>query len=216
MDTSYFTRAEFRAYANDPDDGSPRYTDDDIDRAQIEVIERLERWARSAWPTVSTATPPVAGDGAAESARSVTETHDGGGAVILLDRVPVISPLTTFEIDGAAVDADAYTLGDDQGVITLDSATKAGAGIITVTYNYGAVVTPQAIKRPAMRAAQSLLDSEGGRSRIPRNVREYRTEQTTFVMTDDRPRAPWPWDLDASEDVRTWWDPERPRYVAFV
>jgi hypothetical protein len=66
LSTDYFTRAEFLTVAGDVQ--GEKYTPEDIDRAQAEVIERIERWGGTSWATLA---DPLAGTGAITAGLSV-------------------------------------------------------------------------------------------------------------------------------------------------
>lgn len=204
MATDYFTREALRAKY-------PTLTasDADIDAAQAEVIERLEAWARSAWPNVTGS----AGNGTAATARSATEVHDGGRAdFLVLDRIPVLA-VSALTSEGIAVAASSYSLYLEEGIVQFEALSAVGFSRrgISITYTYGFTSTPQSVKRAVMQASKSLL-STGGDARIPANVRSYSTETTTFEIEAERSEQtqPWPWDENASEGIRSYWARERP------
>lgn len=158
------------------------------------------------------------GDGTAQAPRTRTETVDAKGDVLLLSRHPVIA-LTTFTRDGEAIDADTYSFYPDIGKIWFDADQLEGRRVLVATYTYGFQSTPWSVKRPAILAAKSLLTGQEGRSAIPAGVTSYTTEGTRFEL-GDTPKAgdvgPWPWDVSASRQVVSYWNPRRFRGVAFV
>lgn len=193
----YFSEAEYREVTGD--DGSPpKASTSDISRSHDEVVARLEAWARSAWVP-----------------RSTTQTEIGWNPLVLLSRQPLRS-ITTFTADGDTVtdyDVDAGGLvrwldwSNDRVPRFFSPAT------ISVTYSYGFDAPGWEVKRPCIQAAESLLGKQEGRSRIPKNVTAYRTEGTSFDLSRDvgsRTR-PWPWDPYASNDIRQFWEPFRPK-----
>lgn len=150
------------------------------------------------------------GDGTAQAPRSRTETFDGGARTVLLSRVPVLE-VTAVELGGDAVDADAYDLYPDLGSLVFDPPLRHDPRSLEVTYDYGYLSTPATVKRAAMQAAISLLDSGPTKGSIPDDVEEYSTEGTRFVFggrEEDLP--PWPWDRDATKAVRAYWNRHRP------
>jgi len=68
-----------------------------------------------------------------------------------------------------------------------------------------------------MAAAQSLLDMEEERSAIPGNVVSYTTQSTTFVFERGQGAlTPFPWDAAASDDIRSFWLPQRASFFSAV
>lgn len=206
MATDYFTRAQLRAKYP-----ALNVSDAQIDDAQAEVIDRLEAWAKSAWPNVT----GTAGDGTAAVARSATEVHDGGAAMIVTDRVPIIA-ISALTSEGIPVVASSYALYPEEGALAFTAISAVGYSrrAVSITYTYGRLLTPALVKRAVMQAAYSLLFT-GGTSRIPANVRSYTTESTTFEIESERGEKtqPWPWDENASESIRSWWERDRPMLV---
>lgn len=217
MAIDYFTRAEFREYANDPAGASERYSNADIDRAQAEVIERLEAWAHTAWPNVTGAN----GDGTAAARRATSETLDAYDAQLVLAAYPIVAPLTAFTAGDppTTVPLTSYDVHPERGLIEFGSELEVRLPRhYVVTYSYGYTATPMSIKRPAMQATKTLLDRGEGRSGIPPNVRTYTTETATFEFDEepDQPYKPWPWDESASRDVRSFWLPNRAPTVGAI
>lgn len=198
MFTDYFSRAEFRAFVGDTVT-PPRYTDALIDARQAEVIEALELWASSAWPTIDPAATTT--DGKSTTPRSTTETFDGGDDLIVLTKLPVID-ISTLTVAGVAV--SSFTLYKQEGAVRFNSAPQ-GRQSVAMSYRYGYTVTPPTIKRAAMQATKALIDeSDFGqrKKKIPRNTERYSTETASFILaTSDKPAQPWPWDPNASADV---------------
>lgn len=211
----YFTEAEYRELTND--NKSPYWvTAEDITRAGTEVVNRLERWARSAWPTI---VDP-------KEAREATERYRllGGEMMILTRRVPIIevseliiNDTTYSEADLTAFSASDYLVEYDSGIIRIGDwdrfprPTAVYPQMVEITYTYGFIETPEEIKAPCILATESRLRKEDSRGRIPRNVTSYSTEKTTFnFMRKSAPDEPWPWDWDASADVQAYWLPSRP------
>lgn len=210
MSRDYFTRAEFDAAF--PAHG---YTGAQVDAAQAEVIEALEKWAHSAWPNVT----GTDGDGTAANKRTATDTFDGGEDTFTLSHVPVDS-ITSVTVDETALTTDAYYLYAEEAQVV--GATELGLyprGVVVV-YRYGYGLTPWSIKRTAMQATKALLEEQKGAkagSKIPPRTSQYSTEGTTFVFGDnDKPVMPWPWDENASRDVRAYWESEKPIMVGAI
>lgn len=201
MSTDYFTRAEYRAFA-----GDTTSTDAQIDAAQTEVIDALEEWAGSAWPHVT----GVAGDGTAAGARSTTEFFDGPTDLLVTSKLPVIA-ITSIENAGVVVAAESYYLYLEDGRIRFPSEIGLAPRVLEVAYTYGHTTTPWTIKRPAMQATKALLRQQSGRSKIPQRASQLQSEGTTILLnTEDDDKRPWPWEEDASRDVRSYWGPSRP------
>lgn len=87
-----------------------------------EVTEELERETGRVWVS-----------------RSITETLSGTGTrVMYLRAYPVTAPLTTFTLDGVAVDTADYVLDADAGILTRRSGVwTAGVGNYAVSYTAG-------------------------------------------------------------------------------
>lgn len=204
MRTDYFTAEEFKAYVGD--EVYEGFTPESVDETQDEVIERLEMWAGSAWPTVE---DPA-------EARSATERHDGRGGVIILRNRPVIA-ISSFLDASYEVSADRYDLDRESGTIDLMYGTATVFGLlpewsaITIEYTYGATETPRWIKRPVMDAVRSLLGETkpGSGKRIPARTRSMTTGKTTIDLDNEKVDEvlPWPWDPSASAAVRSVWMP---------
>jgi hypothetical protein len=205
----YFTEDEYRLVTGDRD--SPYNAEAaDIDRAQDEVIEHLETWARSAWRP-----------------RTHTMTKIVDDPSIVLPRIPFRS-ITSFTLDNEVVDPTTYVVRPS-GVLRWTTtslltpsrimwpAPLIASATAVITYEYGFDEPGWAVKRPCIDAAHTLLRTQkrdkGGK--IPRNVSSYSTASTNFQFT--RPgelpplRDPWPWDEDASEAIRSLWEPRRPK-----
>ena len=208
MRTDYFSRAAFRSFIGDDD--KSLYQDEAIDLAQSEVIERLEAWSSSAWPTVDPDAETT--DGVTTAPRSAIEHPDGGNDVVFLEHLPVIA-VESITLVGNALSPVAYTAHLAEGVVTFAAVLPVWAGV-RVSYSYGFTETPATIRRAAMLATKTLLESAPGRSKIPPKTRSVTSEGTTIELsTEDGVVDPWPWDLAASALVVTYWDRERPRKV---
>lgn len=268
MPWDYFTVEQYRKQMGD----SGNMGSEDILQAQDEVIDYLERWAHTAWPSVGTV-PSRTGtvsQGATtlqittgELPESAVGTHINvvGAGELGIDLYTTISAVTDpthveltepagssvvgalVSIDGEGEAARPRVVTERKGVYTnqyiltnapvlslVDSDVALGdthylnvhAGVIEavglysptlveVTYEYGHVVTPRAVRRACIEATASLVRGDGG-SRIPSNTSEYTTEGTTIVLdsiaTDE---YPWPWDSGASRSMRVYWERRRPR-----
>lgn len=202
MVADYFTEDDFREVVHDST--SPyRYETADIDRAQEEVIDRLERYARTSW-----------------TARARTQTERSTAPLLLFDRVPVLA-VTSVTLDGTA-----FTLSDLEmhfaiGRIRWGDWSIPGSprlstpGLVSIIYTYGfdyaAGAVPWSIRRPCIQASRTLLDGEEERGKIPRNTLRYSSERTDLTLGRRGAGKPWPWDSGASDDIRTYWDSSRPR-----
>lgn len=205
----YFTEAEYRAVTGDTK--SPYEAEaEDIDRAQEEVIERLEGWARSAWRP--------------RTYRQVVRIDE---PQIALGRVPVRTI--------ASVTVDAQALVDYQlssggivrwgwGLPFVDREDRIFPAMGTVTaiivFDYGFDAPTWAVKRPCILAAQTLLARDPARrGKLPPNTTRYSVNNTDLTLEripGEPLPAPWPWDADASEAIQTYWGPKRPRRFVSV
>lgn len=155
------------------------------------------------------------GIGHAAQARSFLQKQYMRNPLMILRHTPILgllslavsdNPVTSYQLDEAA---GTVRWGDWSTNRMPELNGRAGAKV-EAEFTFGATECPIEIKRPAIEAAQKLAKTEQFRSRIPRNVTSYRTEGTTFVMdAATREMAPWPWDDNASTDVRTYWMPSR-------
>lgn len=117
----YFSRDEFREIVGD-NSTTVKYKDDDIDRAQAEVIEALEEWAGTAWPNVGV----VLGSGGVASGDATLtlvsgafdENRDVGKEVIVTgagaagaDLVTTISSVTSTTVAELATNAGTLVSG---------------------------------------------------------------------------------------------------------
>jgi hypothetical protein len=213
----YVTLDEFNAAAGT----AYAVTDDEaliVKAVQSEVIDRLESWAHSAWPNIVAEddVPEGAIMGYATEPREFSQRVYGSRSDVLLSRVPVIEIDT---VTHEAVSLTGYELDLPVGLILPPSPLPASLAPVIVTYRYGFTETPEAIKAPVIRAlvsrvAQRLSQSD---SRIPANTRQLTTETATFVFDGERLDArPWPWDPDATNDVRAYWDSSRPRKIGAI
>lgn len=120
MPTDYFTVSEFREITADRT--SPyEYDEDDIARAQEQVIDHLERWAYSAWPNVTSIGSGgiTAATNDLSSASSIFATSMVGSVIRIVgagtDGDDLVSTIATF------VDGQNVTL-DDDAVTTVTTA----------------------------------------------------------------------------------------------
>lgn len=151
--------------------------------------------------------------------------RDPGEPLILLPKLPILHIVSVYENDDEVTAADITNYSSDDyladmaaGIIrwgdwcSWPRPTTDGPNKITITYDYGYTETPEEVKTPCVQAVETRLDSQEGRGRIPRNVTQYTTERTTFVFgMGVKPVVPWPWDANASEDIRSYWEETRPR-----
>jgi hypothetical protein len=148
------------------------------------------------------------GDGTAAEARSRTDIFDGLDLWVLRG-IPVID-IASITWDAEPI--ESYTLYRDRGHIVFGS-DRYGLRLGEVAFTYGYTTCPPSVKRACMQATKGLLQSYGeGGSRLPPNVREYTTENTTFVLDESKSpeREPWPWDADANRAIASYWGPNRP------
>jgi hypothetical protein len=152
------------------------------------------------------------GDGTAAAPRVRTDSLDGGTDLWVLRGIPVIE-LSAASWHGEVLLAEAYNLYPLRGHITFWTELGPGSRSGEVTYTYGFTECPVSVKRPCMQATKSLMQSFGeGGSKLPPNVTEYTTENTTFVLDQSKSPdiEPWPWDASANRDINTYWGPHRP------
>lgn len=203
----YFSDEDFRRVMGD--NTSPYdYDPDDVLRAQAEVVDRLEKWARTSWKL-----------------RTVTaEIHRRNVPLVTTLRVPIVA------IESVTVNGDVVTLSDIQytsesGIVRWGDWTPgpfpyltAGSSRLEVTYTYGfdEDTVPMAVMRPCIVATASNLDGEEGRSKIPRNTTRYSAERTDITLGRRGSVEPWPWDPRATDDIRGYWLSRRPRSIMQV
>jgi len=151
------------------------------------VTEEIERLSSRVWVS-----------------RSITERFDSRTNVgtpveqavsrFMLRGYPVTSPLTTFTIDGTAVDASDYVLDTEGGLVRLLTgySSENGIGDVVITYTAGyarasvpATVVQLAADMLAIRyqdwsaganAAQSV--QFGTQTYTPRSSKSYQIEET--------------------------------------
>lgn len=209
--TDYFTEAEYRAVTGDTK--SPYEAElEDIERAQEEVIERLEGWAHAAWRP--------------RTYRQVVRIDQ---PQIALGRVPVRT-ITSLTLDGTTIASSDYQLSSS-GVIRwgwglpfIDRADRVfptmGYATAVIVYSYGFDAPSWAVKRPCILAAQTLLaEDPARRGKLPKNTTRYSVSNTdlTLERVPGEPLpVPWPWDADASEAIQGYWGPKRPRRFVSV
>lgn len=146
------------------------------------------------------------GDGTAASPRQITEVFDGGAATLFFRRRPVIA-VTSMMLDDDVLDPDDYYLYADAGYIRLGTEpTQHGYRRYTLTYTYGETECPDAVKGPCILATRSLL-MQNLPSQVPANVSQLTTEATTmlFGQFGARDKKPWPWDQEASDQIKAYW-----------
>jgi hypothetical protein len=98
--------------------------------------------------------------------RTVTETHDGGGKV-LLRTYPVIS-LTTVTDNGITLTASQYRERD--GVVTRKSGTSAtnfttGLDGVSVTYQAGRTSVPADLRQAVLEQVRHMWETQRGQQR---------------------------------------------------
>lgn len=195
----YFTEDEYRA---ETDDRTVPFKAeaDDIQRTQKEVIDRLERWAYTSWRT-----------------RSYREQFWSDIPLFLTKRIPIVTGSMVITVNDDVMDLTDVTIDEASGEVRWGDwsaprwARWTSRMLIVVTYDYGFGEVPDAIKTPCIQATESRLQGEEGGSKIPRNVTSYSTERTDFNLGRRGVNKPWPWDPRASDDIRGYWDPRRPR-----
>jgi hypothetical protein len=199
----YFTETEFRDLAQD-EDAPQKYETEDIERAHDEVVDRLELWARSSWG------PP----------RTAKLKKVQMRAFLDLSRVPIID-FTTFTVGGTAMVPAEYDVDNSGGQVMwgdwadgIPSEMELGPYVVEVEWTYGfdldVAEIPWGVKRPVIKAANSLLVPDKRKAKIPANTRSFSTQRANFDLRFERAQTkPWPWDEGASSQVRAYWDPFR-------
>lgn len=196
----YFTDDQFRTIIGDTH--SPyKYEESDVERAQKEVIDRLERWSKTSWQS-----------------RERLDRSRSNVPLVTIKRVPIID-VASIVLNGVELDLSLVNIDPVAGIARWGDWSpgrppKFAEGFVPVlvTYTYGFNEdVPAAVMRPCVQAAASLLDGEEGRSKIPRNTTKYSTERTDISMGRRGSVDPWPWDPRATDDIRAYWNPFRPR-----
>lgn len=201
--TDYFDVPEFRQKVKDTT--SPyTYDDADIMEAQEEVIDHLETWARTSWKLRA----------------DRIESRRSPAPLIVLGRIPVAA-IAYVKIDGTALTLTDLEQNWDAGIIRWGDWSVPGEPILNrdrpglweVKYSFGFDYddVPLSIRRPCIQAAQSLMDGEESRGNVPRNTLRYSTERTDITLGRRGAGQPFPWDPRASDDIRAYWQPHRPR-----
>lgn len=194
-DEDYFSVDEFRATTGDRSVPFV-FDDEDILLNQQEVVERLERWAKTSWRIR---------DG---SWTTVNRYPD-----ILLPHVPIIPGSVSVTLDGTALTDIAVDLLGGRvtwGIWDVPPLLDNIVGLWAVTYQYGFDDVPRSVSRPCMQATESLMRLQEDRSKIPRNATKYSSERTDITTGRRGAIQPWPWDARASDDLRAWWQSFRP------
>ena len=98
--------------------------------------------------------------------RTVTETHDGGG-VVMLRTYPVIT-LTTVTDNGITLTAGQYRERD--GIVTRKSGTSAvnfttGLDGVSVTYEAGRTVIPADLRQAVLEQIRHMWETQRGQQR---------------------------------------------------
>jgi hypothetical protein len=200
--SDYFTYDDFRAITGDT--GSPfKYEEPDIDRAQAEVIDRVERWSKSSW-----------------KARERVETQRVILPLMMTQRLPIVEVVSIhLERTDTDLTLDDVDIDPLSGVIRWGDWSDrkplfdGGYQRFTITYTFGfdEDPIPAGVMRPCIQAASTLLDGEEKRSKIPRNTTKYSAERTDISLGRRGSVPPFPWDPRATDDLRAYWDPNRPR-----
>jgi len=115
--------------------------------------------------------------------RTVTETHDGGGKV-LLRTYPVIS-LTTVTDNGITLTSGQYRERD--GVVTKKSGTSAtnfttGLDGVSVTYQAGRTSVPADLRQAVLEQVRHMWETQRGQQRGRRGGDDY-TPGAAFNLT---------------------------------
>jgi hypothetical protein len=163
----YFRRSEFRAVTGD-DTAPYRYRDAAIDRAQQEVIERLEIWANTAWPnviiyntcsilTATNALTAVTGTFTVSQVGTTIRVAGAGAA-----GVDLVTQITAF------TDSTHVTLAANAGTTVTAAATYVdGDGIAAaprayVDYLYSVNWPNISLSRvPCITLSSDIVDEEG-------------------------------------------------------
>jgi uncharacterized phiE125 gp8 family phage protein len=115
--------------------------------------------------------------------RTVTETHDGGGKV-LLRTYPVIS-LTTVTDNGITLTSGQYRERD--GVVTKKSGTSAtnfttGLDGVSITYQAGRTSVPADLRQAVLEQVRHMWETQRGQQRGRRGGDDY-TPGAAFNLT---------------------------------
>lgn len=197
MFSDYFTVEDYRAETGDRT-VPYKADDDDIFRGQQEVIDRLERWAYTSW-----------------SRRSTSQQRWMEYPLFTLKRLPIIADSLVVTLDGQAL--TDYTLNSETGEVRWGDWSGLRAPwlrqkvLVVATFDFGYQLVPEAVRSACIQATESKIRGEEGKSKIPRNATAYSTERTDFTLGRRGVNKPWPWDPRASDDMRGYWDPKRPR-----
>lgn len=199
--TDYFTDDDFRSISGDT--SAPyKYPPEDVERAQKEIIDRVERWAKTSWKL-----------------RDRTETHRKNAGLLNTKRGPIVE-LISVTLNGDLVSEDILDVNEVTGTIRWGNWSPGPAPyfpagytpvVVTYTYGFNEDIVPQGIMRPMIQAVTTLLDGEENRSSLPRNTTKYSTERTDISMGRRGSVQPFPWDPRATDDIRGYWDPYRIR-----
>jgi hypothetical protein len=184
--------------------------------------------ADDALTTVGPAAVTVAREGFTLNPRTMTfkkYLQRPGEPLILLPRRPVIGvsrlSLNGVEIapaDVAVFSSSEYTIDLEAGILRWGDwytgrPTTPPPHYVEVDFQFGFTSTPDEVKRPCIFATETLLRQQDTNTRIPRNVTSYTTDATSFKMDGggDVDYEPWPWDMEATSDMCSYWKSQRPR-----
>ncbi len=106
--------------------------------------------------------------------RTVTETHDGGG-VVMLSTYPVIS-LTTVEDSGITLTSDQVY--ERYGIVRRRSGASpvsftTGLAGVTVTYQAGRTVVPEDLRHAVLEQVRHMWETQRGQARGRRGGDDY-------------------------------------------
>jgi uncharacterized phiE125 gp8 family phage protein len=106
--------------------------------------------------------------------RTITETHDGGGQV-MLRTYPVIS-LTTVVDNDITLTSDQYRERD--GVVTRKSGTSAtnfttGLDGVSITYLAGRTIIPEDLRQAVLEQVRHMWETQRGQQRGRRGGDDY-------------------------------------------
>lgn len=202
-EADYFTIEEFRDVIGD-EHSAYKYEESRVMRAQSEVVGRLESWARTSWRR-----------------RSAILTERVNAQQILFRHVPIIE-VTGFTVAGEAINEDLWLTNQATGIFYWGDWVTQQPPVIDWTiavleYDYGWDYEddeiPWEVKTPCIEATASRLLNSGTNSKIPRNTLRYSTERTDITMGRRGAGRPFPWDGRATDDIRAYWEPMRPRSI---
>jgi hypothetical protein len=215
----YFTIEDYQALTGDTS------TDPLVARAQALVVRVLEKWARTSWANVDVSVDdadlPEMGLTNAYRTQLDTWGADRKPSALALSRIPLVgSPPAAAGLSLQQAGTDLATDGYEvlpSGIVVLAAPQEIDVpDQLVASYAYGFGACPEEVLWPVIAATRARLMSVKSSKRIPPNTRSYTTETVTFELQGPSDLAPWPWDFESSVEIRSYWNPSRPRGVVAV